>query len=59
MTLNFESSSLGESDDEDSPPNINKTKVNTTQLLEMGKPNLVGGSTTSSSSIIVAVVTRN
>ncbi|MDA7933087.1 type II and III secretion system protein [Mariniblastus sp.] len=59
MMLTFESSRIGEDADEDSPPNVNKTQVNTTQLLELGKPDLVGSSTTSSSSIIVVTVTHN
>ena len=57
VTLTYESSSVGEVAG-DSPPNINKTKVNTTQLLDLGKPSLVSGSTTVSSSILVVKVTE-
>jgi hypothetical protein len=59
MTLTYESSSLGEAAGEDSPPDINKTKVNTTQLLDLGKSSLVSASTTSSSSILVVKVIQN
>ena len=59
MMLTFESSRIGEDAGEDSPPTVNKTQVNATQLLELGKPDLVGSSTTSSSSIIVVTVTHN
>ena len=59
MTLTYESSSLGEAAGEDSPPDINKTRVNTTQFLDLGKSSLVSASTTSSSSILVVKVTQN
>lgn len=58
MDLTYESSALQEITDEDSPPNINKTKINASLQLELGKPSLVGGATSSSSSIIVATVTQ-
>lgn len=59
MTLTYESSSLGDAEEEDSPPSINKTKVNTTQLLDLGKSSLVSVSTTSSSTILVVKITKN
>jgi len=58
MTLTFESSRIGSDAGEDTPPSINKTQINTTQLLDLGKPNLVGSSTTSSSSVIVVTVNQ-
>ncbi len=59
VSLTFESSRIGGDGDEDSPPDINKTQISTTQLLEFGKPSLVGSSTTASSSVIVVTITRN
>lgn len=56
MRLTFESSRIGSDASEDTPPTINKTQISTAQLLEIGKPILVGGSTTSSSSVIVVTV---
>lgn len=58
MMLTFESSKIGSDADEESPPSIAKTLIRTTQLLELGKPNLVGGSTTSSSSVIIVTVNQ-
>jgi hypothetical protein len=59
ITLNFETSRISGDIDQDVPPSISKTQISTTQLLELGKPTLVGSSTTTSSSIFVVTVTRH
>jgi hypothetical protein len=59
ITLSFESSRISGDIDQDVAPDISKTQISTTQLLELGKPTLVGSSTTTSSSIVLVTVTRN
>ncbi len=59
MALTFDSSRIGEEVDEDSPPDVIKTQISSTLLLELGKPSLVGSSTQASSRVIVVTVTEN
>ena len=59
LQLEFDSSRIEGDASGDSPPDISKTRINTNQLLELGKPGLVGSTTSMGSSIIVVTVTQN
>lgn len=59
LQLSYETSKLEEADKEGSIPDIYKAKIATTQLLELGKPAIVGSTTNASSSVIVATVIQN
>ena len=59
LKLKFESSRIEGDASEDSPPDISRTQINTTQLLELGKPSLVGSTTSTASSVILITVTRD
>ena len=59
MKLTYETSRLDGNSDEDTPPELTKTQISTTQLLELGKPRLVGSSTSVPTSVVVITVTGN
>lgn len=59
LSLTYESSKIDAAKDDDTPPEISKTKIRTVQLLELGKPALVVSSTRGSTSVIVAKVTQD
>jgi len=59
LKLKFESSRIEGDASADSPPDISRTQINTTQVLELGKPSLVGSTTSTASSIILITVTGN
>lgn len=58
VKLSFESSRLDGKGAENSPPDISTTQIESTQLLEIGKPTLIGGTTADTSSFILLTVTR-
>ena len=59
LKLAYETSRLDGNGDEDTPPELTKTQINTTQLLELGQPRLVGSSTSAPVSVVVVTVTGN
>jgi hypothetical protein len=59
LKLTYETSKLDGNGDEDTPPELTKTQISTTQLLELGQPRLVGSSTSTPTSVVVVKVTKN
>ena len=59
LKLTYETSKLDGNGDEDTPPELTKTQISTTQLLELGQPRLVGSSTSTPTSVVVVTVTKN
>ena len=59
LKLEFESSRIEGDASADSPPDISTTQIKTTQLLELGKPSLVGSTTSTANSVILITVTSN
>lgn len=59
LKLKFESSRIEGDASADSSPDISTTQINTTQVLEFGKPSLVGSTTSTAGSIILITVTGN
>ena len=57
LKLEFESSRIEGDATQDSPPDISTTQIKTTQLLELGKPSLVGSTTSTANSVILITVT--
>jgi hypothetical protein len=59
LKLTYETSRLDGNGDEDTPPELTKTQISTTQLLELGQPRLVGSSTSAPTSVVVVTVNGN
>ena len=58
LQLQFESSRLDGEATADSAPNVATTEFSSTNLLEIGRPTLVGGSTAGASTFLVVTITR-
>lgn len=59
VKLVFESSRIVEQVGDEATPDIGQTEVQSTQLLELDQPGLVGSSTTSSTSVILITASLN
>jgi len=59
LSLNFETSRIGEQVEQEIPPEVNQVRFNVTRLLIPGRPAIVGSSSYPLSSFFVVTITPN
>lgn len=59
IMLSYETSRLEDNGEDDTPPEMITTQISTSQVLELGRPRLIGSSSSAATSVIVITITGN